>query len=71
MFSNGTQEFALMPIKIVHEIIGRFSTSLLLANREILVYKLKVIYIYYTPDNSGAKSALNLVCEIDRRNTGS
>ena len=55
----------------MHEIIGRFSTSLLLANREILVYKLKVISIYYTPDNSGAKSALNLVREIDRRNTGS
>ena len=31
MFSNGTQEFALIPIKIVHE-IGRFSTTIILAN---------------------------------------
>ena len=71
MFSNGTQEFALIPIKIVHEIIGRFSTSLLLANRDMLVYKLLSFLYIYTSDNSGAKSAPNLVREIDRRNTGS
>ena len=44
MFSNGTQEFALIPIKIVHE-IGRFSTTIILANN--MEIKLKnLLYIY-------------------------
>ena len=44
MFSNGTQEFTLIPIKIVHE-IGKFSTTIILANN-IEVKEINLLQIY-------------------------